>query len=756
MRRPAALVILPVIATAILSGFINQLIFVGSYVGWLGYGLTCVVSLILAVVYADVVALPFAVLAGAVMLSPCALPYSFGVLLFASGFAVARGIGGRDAGAARLAGLTAAAVAAIWSLYAVGVWVVVSLVPEATRVDAVNRLAGEPWLSFGFTRMVAPLGHANHTSGLGVLLLPVFVGLAVASRRAARIVWSVSALLALVLIVAGGSRAALLAPAVAVAAAILLAPVAKLTARRKACLIAAGLVALVALIAVHRPFREWVTNPASKTASDLIRRDYAEGCVAMLRDRPATGVGAGAIPTLYPRYAPDHADTLNCYHAHSTPFQWLAEFGVLGGVLFAFIVLGSLLALRAAVSREILSPAECGLACAATAYAAFAVFDYQTNIPALGIVWGVVLGTLRPGVSGLPKRISRIVAPMTRLLFGAAAAAALWVVVSGTSARRELFLASHATGVAAADHVFRAAESAPADAGVRGLAAAEAERLATETGDARYFAIADRAWTDAARLCPEVPYMLLRRAMSRMRTNAGEALPVFKEVLSRDPKSRFAVSALAMIYASRGDVASAETALALGLFASPQNLDSPRLAGLPGVSRESVLKRFEALRKRYAEKYPDDAFANRALAANAASFARIGAAHGMPSAIVPAKVSQGWEARFRRALAGPDPSAMSALRAAVFLTQDVEIDDARAAVLLRAYRTGDMSDRPSRLVATPESTLWYGAYFGVGDVPLSSPYAESEDLVAVLFHDHLSPEIRADRRFLREEWAKLP
>ena len=764
MSRYAVIALVLAAATAVLSGVPNQLLFVGTFAGWVGYGAVACGALALAARYAGLRSLPFAMVAMVALLSPFALPYSYGLLLFAAAFAIASRLKTLPEG--RFAGLAAAVIAGAWCVYAIGCWAVLQLVPAAEWAATTNRLAGETWVpALDFVRMTVPLGHANHTSGLGVLLLPVFAALAFASRKRARVVWALAACAAGLMIFAGGSRAALLAPGVVLVAFVLLLPARRVSPRRKAGLVAACVVATALLVAVHAPFRAWLLSPSIKSASDLTRRDYAEGCLAMLRAKPLTGFGAGSLPTAFPAYAPDNMEQFSCYHAHSTPFQWGAEFGIPGIALFLLVAGLSGFALWRVSRSEgtVFSPGT-GLATASAAYALFCLFDYQANIPALGVVCGGVLGSALPVSRSDPHdagAIRRAGIFTARGFFAAAAVAAAWTTVSGSYFRGEIRAAARASSSdEALDHFLHAADAAPENAGVHGLAAAALEEKATRTGDARFVALADREWAGAQRLAPGIPHFAMRRGLLALTRDPVAAKGFFKEALATDPKLRQAWTGLAAAYWKSGDVASAEETLALELFSHPEERYSPFWSRLSGVSATSVVRRFESLRARYAVAHPGDTFALRELGRCSALFARRAAAgEDLAAYVRPLAGNSEWRKKLFPAMERGDEAALRALIAATYATQSVVISPDRAAPLLRAYRgeAGASGYAGVRTVAVPEDTLWYGAYLGVADMPWHSPFLRQEDLLASLFvTDDLPAEIRASREFLREGFARLP
>lgn len=757
-----------------LSCAMNQPLFVGSFYGWCGYGLLAIAALAVAAWRADDLALLPALLVVVVAASPHALPYSFGVLLFAAAFILARSARGEHV--ERL-GRGAMFIAGLWCVYALLKWYFVSVVPAGEAQATANRLAGETWLTGNrWPAMVVPIGHANYTSGIGVILSPIFAGLAASGKqgRGWRFLWLVFAGLALALIVAGGSRAGLLAPAVACAGWLALAPASLITPRRKLQFFAAGGVLMAGAVMLHPHFRAWLADPGMIAYSDLVRRDYVQGCWAMFLERPLTGWGAGALPANFPPFNPPGGEFVSCYHAHTTPMQWLAEFGAGGVILFAAIG-GLCLAAVRRVSRltEGSGPVITGLVLAAAGYAVFSLFDYQTNIPGPGVLWGATLGIASTIV--LPRKESASTNRMQKLsrilLIGGAGYAAL-IVMKEIPARRDVAGAGAAQSTdlpLAAREMADATGSAPDNAAIHGYAAIIYGRFALEKNSPQAGELADKEWERASFSAPGFPQLKTYRALQLSPVNPRKAVSLFKESLHDGPKFAPAWRGLAEAYFRAGERDAVVTTIALSMFVRPENAFDPALRGGSfGVAPGEVERRFDALVAEYGKEFPEDRFALRELNTVEKQLKAWRDAGGIPAAFMAANPT--WSDRPAWRLLAKHlpldatrpfdrPAAIRALTATVFASQAYLMSEAQAGVLLDQYL--GKSGAPFsgvRTVATPESLLYFGSYLGVSDLTgIEFPSYDREDLLAyLLLYEGSAPRIRADKRFLTSRLDKLP
>ncbi len=206
-------------------------------------------------------------------------------------------------------------------------------------------------------------------------------------------------------------------------------------------------------------------------------------------DRPLLGWGAGSFPVVHLLY---RQNRLSVSQPHSVPLQFLAEMGLVGGVL-ALLAFGLLLA--SAIRRVVSVPAGsermigAALVAGTAAYLVHGLYDWDWNIPGVSLpalmFLGVVAGT--PG----PQTVRRAGAGTRALLL---CALTLWLCTFALSAAlpsvaaskaSNALLAAAGTRSAAVEHAQASAELASrldplSDAGLRVMAT-----LALRQGDNR-------------------------------------------------------------------------------------------------------------------------------------------------------------------------------------------------------------------------------------------------------------------------------
>lgn len=259
------------------------------------------------------------------------------------------------------------------------------------------------WLAWrsdaGFAAVLAgrnpyPLGHSNYTAGLGLLLLPCAIAVACRPDRASRCSGLLGALLALALLFTSGSRGALAGLAVLLSLGIVAAP---WPAGKKILLAVAAVMVGVSFIAAN-PRTRALFAPADPAAppnvSNVQRAAMAAAGLRMGADRPLLGWGPGATPLAYPRYRAGLDGGVElAAQLHSAPFQIWAELGAVG--------LGAALALLALAARG--GASQPAAAVALAGYAAFALFDWQLDVPVFVFAvatLGALLATPRPQPAG--------------------------------------------------------------------------------------------------------------------------------------------------------------------------------------------------------------------------------------------------------------------------------------------------------------------------------------------------------------------
>jgi hypothetical protein len=227
-----------------------------------------------------------------------------------------------------------------------------------------------------FAAFPTPAGLA----GFLALTIPATAGLALASRGARRLVWSV---------VAAAQALALLATAsatgtAALLCATLLAGLLAASGSRRAFLAGAALAAtLLAGVALVRGAR--LVDRADSTSPLRLRAGNARAAWQMAGDHPWLGAGLGAFAELYPSYRqPGDNETR---HAHDLPLELAAEAGFPLGLLAAG---GFFLLFLAPLRRERQGPLwRRGAAVGLAAFALHNLADFTAYLPS--VLWSAAL-----------------------------------------------------------------------------------------------------------------------------------------------------------------------------------------------------------------------------------------------------------------------------------------------------------------------------------------------------------------------------
>ncbi len=236
-------------------------------------------------------------------------------------------------------------------------------------------------------RNAYPLGHSNYTAGLALLLLPCAVGLLRRGDQASRVTGLLGALLGLGLLFTSGSRAGVIGLAALAVAGLLAAPLAP----KKKLVIALALLAAGAVFVAANPRTRAFFAPADPAAapniSNVQRAAMLTAGGRMGLDRPLLGWGPGTVPLAYPRYrAGLDGGVENALQLHSAPAQLWAELGAVGvAAALALLVLAG----RAARAQPVAAIALAG-------YWAFALFDWQLDVPVFAFVLATLAALLAP------------------------------------------------------------------------------------------------------------------------------------------------------------------------------------------------------------------------------------------------------------------------------------------------------------------------------------------------------------------------
>ena len=236
-------------------------------------------------------------------------------------------------------------------------------------------------------RNLCPLGHANYTAGLALLMLPTATVMVYRRRGRWQIAAATVGILALLLLFTSGSRGGFLGLAVLAIAAWVAAPVGR---RRKwQFAMVGGLAALVFVLAHPRTRAMFLpTEPgAAPNLSNVQREAMLVAGWRMGLGRPVLGWGPGTTPLVFPRYrAGLDGGVENVLQFHSLPAQVWAELG--GAGVICLLALAGLVASHA--RRD---PAS---AAALAGYAVFALTDWQIDVPIFAGLTAVLAAQVAP------------------------------------------------------------------------------------------------------------------------------------------------------------------------------------------------------------------------------------------------------------------------------------------------------------------------------------------------------------------------
>ena len=301
----------------------------------------------------------------------------------------------------------------VFGIVSLAGWISGTLVPQWINTSALNDIVGSDTFDFRPLqfRNESPLGHANYTAGLSLILLPWLVGLAICRRGRGRWIWLSAIFLVVSVLFTAGSRGALFGIGAMAGTALL---VRGLQRGIKGPRLLIGLtVAVIAtgLFAIATPrVRSLVTDLATSrtlNSGDVQRWSMTEAGLRMGWDAPLLGQGPGLTPLTYPEYRSSlDGGVESALQLHSTPIQIWADLG-LAGCLICLLILGLILShgfrtLTARASNQALSPKPilASAIVSTVCYLAFSVTDFQLDIPVFAGLLAINLGIILAARSG--------------------------------------------------------------------------------------------------------------------------------------------------------------------------------------------------------------------------------------------------------------------------------------------------------------------------------------------------------------------
>lgn len=301
---------------------------------------------------------------------------------------------------------------------------------------APNRIYGitTPFVTMPFGSFV----NHNHFAGLVGMAALLALGMAAGHARRARHLTPASLVLfgiSLALLaahVASRSRGGLLALAGGlVVLFVLAAPRSVGSTQRRLGFAAAGAVVLlaVALFAVSSGARRHLGTIAQAVTegSARYRMDVARDTLRLFGSAPLLGSGLGAYADAFPAFKQGHGD-VRTTHAENDVLEFLAEGGVAGVALLAWLGWGLVAAARRALRREP-SPFRRGITTGALAGVAALLFhsflDFNLRIPSNALVFASLLGLAAAGPTEAEvvgrRRLPLVLAALLAVLASASA-----------------------------------------------------------------------------------------------------------------------------------------------------------------------------------------------------------------------------------------------------------------------------------------------------------------------------------------------
>jgi O-antigen ligase len=251
-------------------------------------------------------------------------------------------------------------------------------------------------------RVVSTLTNATYLSGYIALLIPALFGFYLDSRKSSRVrVTTLAILLALgVLLFFTATRSSLIAFVASMSIFVLALRV------RPGKALAAGSLLLILVIAagilsprlVERVENTFSENPTSSFARRIV---FWKAGIASVVDAPFFGHGLGTYEQVMLRYRPaDYWTTKSedvVPHAHNDFVETASDLGGIGLLLYAMIVVASMLPSRSSPRKNNQSPLRVGLVCAVLALLIDNLANLSLRVEPIGATFWLFLGIIAAG-----------------------------------------------------------------------------------------------------------------------------------------------------------------------------------------------------------------------------------------------------------------------------------------------------------------------------------------------------------------------
>lgn len=175
---------------------------------------------------------------------------------------------------------------------------------------------------------------------------------------------------------------------------------------KRAPLIVGAAVTVAALVMVS-PNNPWSRRTQASTAygedvSARGRLDAWRTGIAIARERPLTGVGAGAFMIAWPEFAPGDAGEVRSQH--NTFIELLSELGVPALLLFGVALLGAVVGMRRAGRAPELGPFVRGVQCGLCGFAVCSLWGGIAWTWPLYLLLGLAFSVRRVAAATVPAR----------------------------------------------------------------------------------------------------------------------------------------------------------------------------------------------------------------------------------------------------------------------------------------------------------------------------------------------------------------